>query len=205
MGLSACSSATPTTTTTPTPVALPANNTPVTQSPSPSTSSSPSATPTASSSGSPAQALSNPCQVLTRAEASALSGVSMPAGVKKSWGTAGFKCGYTSGSVEAFVILEQAASPGKATAEWNAEKASLQKQAIPAGVKISATVMPGLGDRAELFVGSVTSGGVKSTMMAVFVLKGSTFVDVGDFALLGTKPPTASALKAQAATCVSRV
>ncbi len=196
VGLSACSSAAPATTT---PLA-PASATSATPSLPPSASTAPPA----SSPGSTAQALADPCQVLTRPEASALSGMKMPAGVKQPWGK-GVKCGYTSGSVESFLILEQAKTSAKAQAAWDAEKAQLQQQAKPVGVKVTATSVPGIGDRAELFVGSVTLGGVKNTVMAIFVLKGATFVDLGDIALRGAAPATTAAIEAQASTSVGRV
>jgi len=151
-------------------------------------------------------AIANACQVLTQSEASALSGVSMPAGVQQPWGSGGaVKCGYTSGPVEAFVILDRASTAAEAQAQWDSEKANLQAQATPAGVSVTATAVPGIGDRAEVFVGNATIGGVKNTIMAIFALKGATFVDLGDFALQGSTPPTTAALEAQAMTSVGRV
>lgn len=164
--------------------------------------------PAASSTPTPSPTLANadPCGVLTQAEASALSRVTMPAGMSQPWGTGGaVKCGYTSGSVEAFVIIEKAASADAAQAAWNTEKVALQQQAQPAGVAVTATAVPGLGDQAELFVGTANVGGFSNTMMAIFVLKGATFLDLGDFALKNATPPTTDALKAQAETSAGRI
>jgi hypothetical protein len=167
------------------------------------TSSDPSSTPPTASA---VAVTSNPCDVLTQAEATALSGASMPAGVRQPWGSGGaVKCGYHSGSTEAFLILAKASSPATAQAAWDAEKADLQKQAAPAGVKVTATAVTGIGDQAELFVGSVSVNGIKNTVMAIFVLKGDTFLDLGDFALLGAKPATTADLTSQAATSAGRV
>ncbi len=150
--------------------------------------------------------LTDPCEVLTQSEASTLSKVSMPAAVSKPWGKGGaVKCGYNSGSVEAFLILARAKTAAQAQAAWDAEKAGLEQQARPAGVKVSATAEPGIGDRAELFVGTATIGGVKNTMMAMFILKGATFIDLGDFALRNATPATKAAMRAEATVCVGRV
>jgi len=201
VGLSACSSASSGGSATAAGGGSSASTSVVSSPPAPT---SPAATTTTA--GASVQVTTNPCDVLTRAEASALSGVSMPAGVKQPWGSGGaVKCGYHSGSTEAFAIMARAATPAQAQAAWNAEKASLSQQAAPSGVKISASALSGIGDKAEIFVGSVTVNGIKNTMMAVFVLKGSTFLDLGDFALMNAKPATTSALTAQAATSAGRL
>ena len=160
VGLSACSSA-PTATSPPQPAGGPTS-----PAQSASSSSAPSTTTSPTTpSGTSVQTVTNPCEVLTRSEASTLSGLSMPAGVQQPWGTEGaVKCGYHSGTSEVFVILDKAAAPQAAQAAWDAEKAGLQQQAQPAGVRVTATSVPGVGDRAELFVGSVTLGGVKNTI-----------------------------------------
>ncbi len=169
----------------------------------PTQSASASATPTSTPS---AQLISDPCQVLPQSEASTLSGVSMPAGVSQPWGTGGaVKCGYTSGSVEAFLILQKASSSAQAQAAWDDEKATLQQEAQPTGITITANAVTGLGDEAEVFVGKATIGGVNNTIMAIFVLKGATFMDLGDYALRNATPPTTAALEAQATTSASRV
>jgi hypothetical protein len=150
--------------------------------------------------------IADPCQLVTQAEASTLSGVSMPAGVKAPWGTGGaMKCGYTSGTTEVFVILAQAATADQAQATWNTDKATLAKEVQAAGIQVSATPVPGLADQASVFVGSATINGVKNTMSAIFVLKGTTFVDIGDIALKNAKPATTDALEAQAKTSLGRV
>lgn len=115
------------------------------------------------------------------------------------------KCGYTSGTVEAYVILAQVASADQAQAAWNTEKAALQQEVQAAGIAVSATSVPGIADQAEVFVGSDTIGGVNNTVTAIFVLKGATFLDIGDFALQNAKPTTTAAIEAQATTSVGRV
>jgi len=166
----------------------------------------PSASASATPSPSATLATADPCAVLTQSEASALSKVSMPAGVSQPWGSGGgVKCGYTSGSVEAFVILLKAKSSQEAQAAWDVEKAQLQQEGTTAGVQVTATSIAGLGDQAEMFVGNVAVGGFSNTIMAVFVLKGSTFLDLGDFALKNAKAPTTDALKAQAETSTGRI
>lgn len=200
LSVSACSSSSPGATPPTMAGAATATSTSTT---SASASAVPSPTPSASRTAVPV--LSNPCQVLTRSEATRLSGVSMPAGVNQPWGTGARKCGYTSGPVEAFVILERARTGAKAQAAWDAERTKLQQQAQPAGIKVTATAEPGIGDRAELFVGTATIGGVKNTLMALFILNGATFIDLGDFALQNAKPATKAAILAQGTTCAGRV
>jgi hypothetical protein len=56
-----------------------------------------------------------------------------------------------------------------------------------------------------VFVGSATINGVKNTMTAIFVLKGTTFVDIGDIALKNATPATTAAVEAQAKTSLGRV
>jgi len=159
-------------------------------------------TPTASA----VQVIADPCQIMTQSEASTLAGVPMPAGVKQPYKTGGaMKCGYTSGSTQAFVILAQAATPDQAQATWNADKASLQQEVQAAGIAFTSTSVPGIGDQAAVFVGSATINGVNNTMTAIFVLKGTTFVDIGDIALKNATPATTAAVVAQAKTSVGRV
>ena len=191
-GMSACS---PSTSSVGSPTTAAGGGNPPTQSVA---SSTPTPTPSA-------QMVSDPCAVLPQAEASALSGVSMPAGVSQPLGTGGaMKCGYTSGSVEAFLILAKASSAAEAQAAWDTEKARLQQE-TPTGITVTATAVQGIGDRAEVFVGKATIGGVNNTIMAIFVLKGATFMDLGDYALRNATPPTTAALQAQATTSVGRV
>jgi len=169
-----------------------------------STAAAPSTT--AAPSASAVQVMTDPCQVMTQSEASTLAGVPMPAGVKQPYKTGGaMKCGYTSGSTQAFVILAQAATPDQAQATWNADKASLQQEVQAAGIAFTSTSVPGIGDQAAVFVGSATINGVNNTMTAIFVLKGTTFVDIGDIALKNAKPATTAAVVAQAKTSVGRV
>lgn len=130
----------------------------------------------------------------------------MPAGVKQPWGTAGgVKCGYTSGTTQVYVILVQATSAVQAQATWDADKASLQKEVQAAGIEVSSTPVPGLAGQAQVFTGSATINGVKNTMTGIFVLKGATFIDIGDITLKNAKPATTAAVEDQARTSLGRV
>jgi hypothetical protein len=115
------------------------------------------------------------------------------------------KCGYTSGTTQAFVILVQAASAVQAQATWDTDKASLKKEVQAAGIEVSTSPVPGLADQAEAFVGSATINGVKNTMTGIFVLKGATIIGIGDLALKNAKPATTAAVEAQAKTSLGRV
>ncbi len=174
-------------------------------------SGSPSATPSPTTSASAKATTLDPCQLVTAAEASALSGVSFGAGVESTVGDAGTtkRCVYGSQTKNVFsVIVATAASADAAQADWTAEEAQADASlasGFGAGlpVNVTKTDLTGLGDRAAVGTGSETIQGQTISGGAIYLLKGPNFLTFSDLTL-GTAP-TADALKAQAATSLDRM
>jgi len=168
-------------------------------------SGSPSATPSASAKATTL----DPCQLVTAAEASALSGASFGAGLEETTGGTGKRCTYGAQTKTVFFVqVATAATAADAQATFTAEEANADA-ALAAGfpAKISAQLtkadVSGLGDRAAVGTGSETIEGQTISGGVIYLLKGPNFLAFGDLTL-GTAP-TADALKAQAATSLDRM
>lgn len=169
LALGACSSSTaastapaasaaPIAVTSLTPSAVPAGT------PSPAASAGPSASEIASG-PSPSPASTDPCDLLTRDEASTAVGVKLGAGVSSELNPDRV-CTFKSGTTEVKIILAPPA-PDAATAQayWDAERGQ-----VPAGVNVHDVT--GF-DRA-----AYGSGGVSGySISALFVIHGTTFFD----------------------------
>jgi len=174
--------------------------------PSGTPSASPSATPSAS-----AQATTlDPCELVTAAEASALSGVTFGPGIEEATGSngTGKRCTYGAQTKNVFFVqLGTAASAADAQAQWTAEEAEADAGLASgfggAAVNITKTDLTGLGDRAAVGTGSVTIEGQTISGGDIYLLKGANFLAFGDLTL-GTAP-TADALQAQAVTSLGRM
>lgn len=172
-------------------------------------SGSPSATPVTSASASAQATTLDPCQLVTAAEASALSGASFGAGIEESTGGTGKRCTYGSQTKTVFFVqVATAASAADAQAAFTAEEAKADA-ALTAGfpAQVSAQVtkadVSGLGDRAAVGTGSETIAGQTISGGVIYLLKGPNFLAFGDLTLGAA--PTAAALQAQAATSLSRM
>ena len=168
-------------------------------------SGSPSATPSATAKATTL----DPCQLVTAAEASALSGASFGAGIEESTGGTGKRCTYGSQTKNVFFVqVATAASASDAQATWAAEEAQADAALtsdFPAEVTANVTKadVTGLGDRAAVGTGSETIAGQTISGGVIYLLKGPNFLAFGDLTL-GTAP-TADALKAQATISLDRM
>lgn len=174
-------------------------------------SGSPSATPSASASASAKATTLDPCQLVTAAEASALSGASFGAGLEETTGTngTGKRCTYGSQTTNVFFVqVATAASASDAQAAWATEEAQADADLAAgfpaqASANVTKTDVSGLGDRAAVGTGSETIEGQTISGGVIYLLKGPNFLAFGDLTL-GTAP-TAAALQTQAATSLARM
>jgi len=175
-----------------------------------SSSPTPSAaTPTPQQSASPVAL--DPCQLVTSSEASSISGASFTAG-KEGVSSGGAKtCTYGAQTHNVFlVVVAQAPDPATAQADWAQEQAKAEaaiQSDLPQGSSINLNVsdvnnVPG-ADKAAIASFNTTISGQPVGVIAIYLLKGSTFVTFSDL-VLGT-PPTAATMEAQAQTTLGRV
>lgn len=174
-------------------------------------SPSPSDTPSSPTPTATAATTLDPCQLVTAAEASQLSGVTFGAGTQETTGTngTGKRCTYGAQTKNVFFVqVGTGASASDAQAEWATEQAQADAdlaKGFPAEitVNITKTDVAGLADRATVGTGSETVAGQTISGGVIYLLKGANFLGFGELTL-GTAP-TADALKAQAATSLARM
>jgi hypothetical protein len=156
-----------------------------------------SATPTPATSASGAATTIDPCQLVTAAEASTLTGVTYTSGKLEVDSVSSRRCIYGGQTKHVFeVIVAQAASPAAAKAYATALRAQAE-QLIGASVALSAVT--GIGDDAETL--HATKSGID--MAGLYVVKGAN-----GFALVDETLGTAAsipALETQAQTVLSRL
>jgi hypothetical protein len=161
------------------------------------------------SSGGPTTSL-DPCQLVTKDEASGLTGVSFGDGAESTT-EGGRICTYGGQTTNVFMVLvAQGTDSSAADAVWSQEEAkaqALMTSQIPAGVAVTAPTLQdvsGIADRAAIASGSATIAGQTISISAIYLLKGATFLTYSDLAL-NKAAPTAAALEAQAAISLARV
>jgi hypothetical protein len=152
----------------------------------------------------------DPCQLVTRSEASSIAGVAYGAGKEETFSGGGKGCVYGSQTVNVFTVeLAQATSPAVAQAAWSQEqtqaKALLLKQ-IPPGMKLSYNLNPasGLGDRAATVSAGMNIAGRTIGISGIYVLKGRVFFAYQDL-VVGHSAPAVAALEAEARTVLGRI
>jgi hypothetical protein len=173
-------------------------------------SPSPTTTPTAPPTTAKATTL-DPCELVTAAEASQLSGVSFGPGIEETTGSngTGKRCTYGSQTKNVFFVqLGVAASADDAQAQWSAEEADADASlaagfASQVDAQLTKTDLTGLGDKAAVGTGSVTIEGQTISGGVIYLLKGQYFLAFGDLTL--ATAPTADALQTQAATSLDRL
>lgn len=177
--------------------------------------STPSAAATAaSSSAAPSQSgvatSLDPCQLVTSSEASALAGTTFGAGREEKTKGGGKICVYGYQTTNVFTIeVGQDKSASDARAQWSKEESnarSLLKHKVPAGISVHVQTadVPGLADRAATVYSKNEIAGRQFGISGIYLLKGGTVVAFQDL-LLGSAPPSTSALESQARTTLSRV
>jgi hypothetical protein len=164
-----------------------------------------------SSSAAPAATTAlDPCQLVTSAEASSLAGTTFGQGKDEPTGTGGRRCVYGSQTPNVFtVIVGQAATVADADAQWSSARSEAQsavtKQVPPgASVSLHTADLTGLADKAALASGGATIEGRKLNEIAIYLLKGTTFLTFSDL-VLDSGAPGEAAMKAEAQTALSRV
>lgn len=183
-------------------------------SPAPIVSSPPASNPGTppASDGTGVTPAADPCQVVTSAEASALSGVTYGAG-KESVDNHTKGCTYEVAGHSLSVQVAQAPDPATAQAYWDSAQAKAkanlkaEQQKAPAGVTWSFTDSPvsGLGDRATTIAASASLMGHSFGITGIYVIQGATFMGIEDLAITAGSPASTSALVAQAQTSVGRL
>jgi uncharacterized protein DUF3558 len=182
-----------------------------------STTTSGSSSPTPSSpSPTPQQSATpvalDPCQLVTSSEASSIAGASFAAG-KEGVTSGGAKtCAYGAQTRNVFLVLvTQAPDPATAQADWAQEQAKAEaaiEQGLPQGasVNLNVTTVSNVtgADRAAIASFNTTISGQAVGVIAIYLLKGSTFVTFSDL-VLGSPTPTAATMEAQAQTTLGRV
>ena len=184
-----------------------------TTTPTTSVASSPAAAPaslsaSATATGQAVRTALNPCDLVTRSEASALAGATFGPGQESANG-AGKRCVYGSKTLNVFTVeVVQAKDATTATAAWNeaqTEAKSVVKQQLPAGLTLSLnTDSVDIGDKAATVTGSTSLLGHSFGFSGVYVLKGPTFFAFQDL-LLSKAPPAVSRMEDQARTTLGRV
>ena len=192
----ACGSSTTVGTSTPTPVSAAASS-------QPTPSSQPTSLPTTT----------DPCQVVTAAEASSLTGASFGPGREEATSGGGKICIYGYQTLNVFeVLVGISSSAASAQAQWAQEEAKAQtllKQSVSQvkGVNVSlntndATITG--ADRAAVGTVSASYAGKTFAAAAVYLLKGPVFLSFSDL-VVGHPAPTASAMESEAATALVRL
>jgi hypothetical protein len=173
-------------------------------------SPSPSDTPSSPSPTAKATTL-DPCELVTAAEASQLSGATFGAGKKEATGTSGtgMRCTYGAQTTNVFFVqVASAASASEAQADWATEEAQLDADIAKALGHTSATTtktdLTGLADKAA--TGTLTDDvdGQTVDINVIYLLKGPNLLAFGD-STLNAPAATVDALKAQAVISLDRM
>jgi hypothetical protein len=152
----------------------------------------------------------DPCKLVTSSEASALAGTTFGPGKEEPSGTSGKRCVYGSATLNVFtVIVGQAATVADADAQWSSAQSEAQaavSKNLPAGVSVSVhtDTLTGIADKAALASGSAAISGQTINEIAIYLLKGTTFLSFSDL-VLNKNAPGEAAMKAEAQTALSRV
>jgi hypothetical protein len=188
------------------------SNTPTANtSPQSNTASSPTAAASPSAQASAVATTTDPCQLVTSAEASSLTGVTYTAGTQDNQSPG--VCWYGAQTLNVFeVVFAKANSSAEANAQWSQYEAKVQStlkqafQQVP-GLTLSFNVsdisVTGF-DRAATGTFSATYHGQTISASALYTLKGADFFAMSDLA--GNQAvPNAAALEAQAQTTSGRL
>ncbi len=179
--------ATPTTTTTPT----------ATEAASASETSAATAVPTAI----------DPCQIVTAAEASTLTGATFATGQESVTDGGGKLCTYAQEGVVFEVVVGQSPDAATAQAQEAVFKSQLENGMAQAGiVNPTLTELPGFetGVDAAVVEGHATVQGVKVSAIGLYALKGAVFLSISDVTIGGT-PPSSAEIQTQAHTSLGRI
>ena len=162
----------------------------------------------------------DPCQLVTAAEASSLAGATFSTGTEQTntdtagGGSTSRTCVYGGATLNVFeVTVAQATDASTAQADWSTQQARVQSEIskassqLPAGTafnfNVNDTSVSG-ADKAATVAATTTVSGHTLAISGIYLLKGAVFVAFTDL-VLGTSPPSVSAMESQAATTLGRV
>jgi hypothetical protein len=176
-------------------------------SPAPSAAASPSA-----SARTGIKTTTDPCQLVTAAEASTLAGTSYAAGVEQANSGGSNTCVYGSQTLNVFqVTVAIASDAGTAQAEWAAEESQAQAQMTQTVGAPGAIVIVNISDfsltgadRAAVGTGTITIGPQRIAGTAVYALKGPIFFTFSDLSV-NSAVASATAMQGQAQTVLTRL
>ena len=149
---------------------------------------------------------------MTSSEASSIASASYATGKEGTTSGGARTCVYGSGTTNVFTVLVvQAPDAATAQADWTQEQAKAEaaiKQGLPQGasVNLNVTDLTGVSgaDKAALATLNVTISGQPVGLIAIYLLKGPTFLFFSDL-VLGKAAPTAATMEAQATTSLGRL
>ena len=156
----------------------------------------------------------DPCQLVTPSEAASLAGAVYASGTEVTNDSGSTMCIYGSQTVNVFeVLVAQAPDAATAQADWSDEEANAQAllqsgPGLPPGVSVHFDLTDVLdlagADRAAVAQGGASFAGRSISASACYLLKGATFIAFSDLQV-GPSAPSSDAMKAQAATVLSRL
>lgn len=148
----------------------------------------------------------DPCVLVPKEEASALTGVSFDDGTEETTSGGGKRCIYGSNTLNVFTVIvvqgKDQATVEAAKADFQADLEANMQQLASQGIEV--TELPDYADGAFVGQGSADFSGQTINGSAIGVLKGLVFFGISDIALNGPAPST-DALKAEADTVLGRI
>jgi hypothetical protein len=194
------SSSTPASATSEPTVSPAATSTPApTIAPSPTSETSPSAGAT----GVPTNL--DPCALVTQPEASTLGGVTFGAGTAETSQGNAKLCSYGAEGSVVEIVVGAAADTASAQAGEQQFKTQLEQESHVNGLKLTELPAFESGVDAAVVEGSAAIASQKISIIALYLLKGTTYVGISDIATLGATPASASAMEAQGHTTAGRL
>lgn len=148
----------------------------------------------------------DPCQLVTKDEASALAGATLAAGTVSTENNNRI-CGYGAEGIVLEVLVSVAPDAATAKAQEPAFKAQLEQGAAQAGManpKLTEITDFEPGVDAAVISGNATVNGTKVSAIALYALKGAVLIAISDIAL-GGSTPSSDAIQAQAHTTLGRL
>lgn len=149
----------------------------------------------------------DPCQLVTAAEVSQLTGAAFPDGSGQESTTSGHGkiCSYGQEGTVFQVIVGVA--PDVATAQAGEQQAEAELQQAAAN-GLTVTVLKGFADGVAdvaTLTGSKTFAGQTFAATALYLLKGTTYLGMSDIGTLGAKVPSAAQMEDQAKVTLKRL
>ena len=149
----------------------------------------------------------DPCQLVTAAEVSQLTGAPFPDGSGQESTTSGHGkiCSYGQEGTVFQVIVGVAPDVATAQAGEQQAEAELQKAAANG---LTVTELKGFADGVAdvaTLTGSKTFAGQTFAATALYLLKGTTYLGMSDVGTLGAKVPTAAQMEDQAKVTLTRL